>query len=77
MNVALDALREVRCVARSADRDQIAHGLLFEAVHAYHRRSVMGQRLETQVLRTYSPPLDEQVYMSDYLAIDKMSQKSN
>lgn len=61
LNIALDALRLVRCVARTADRDQIAHSLIYEAVHAYHRRSVMGNKLETQVFRTYTPPLDEQV----------------
>lgn len=61
LNIALDALRLVRCVARTADRDQIAHSLIYEAVHAYHRRSIMGKKLETQVFRSYSPPLDEQV----------------
>ncbi|XP_026325386.1 uncharacterized protein LOC113234303, partial [Hyposmocoma kahamanoa] len=60
LNIALDALRQVRCIARATDREQIAHTLIFEAIHAYHRRSTMSKKLDSQVIRTYSPPLDEQ-----------------
>ncbi|XP_059059905.1 uncharacterized protein LOC131853107 [Achroia grisella] len=60
LNVALDALREVRCVARSADRACITHALLHDAVRAHHRRSIYTKKLEATVLKTYGPTLDDQ-----------------
>ncbi|XP_026759124.2 uncharacterized protein LOC113518411 [Galleria mellonella] len=60
LNIALDALREVRCIARSADRACITHALLHDAVRAHHRRSIYTKTLETPVLKTYGPTLDDQ-----------------
>lgn len=61
LNVALDALRRVRCVARSADRARVTHALLQDAVRAHHRRSVFAKQLCAPVLRTYGPTLDDYV----------------
>ncbi|KOB66708.1 Uncharacterized protein OBRU01_20857 [Operophtera brumata] len=61
LNIALDALRDLRCVARSADRARITHALLQDAVRGHHRRAVQAQRLHDSVLRTYKPTLDDQV----------------
>ncbi|XP_075990592.1 cilia- and flagella-associated protein 69-like isoform X2 [Anticarsia gemmatalis] len=59
LNIALDALKTVRCVARSADRHRFTHALLHDAVYAHHRRSVFTKRHEAQVLRTFKPPFDD------------------
>lgn len=61
LNIALDALREVRCVARSGDRSRMTHALIHDAVLAHHRRSLFAKKLEAPVLRTYGPSLDDQV----------------
>lgn len=61
LNIALDALREVKCVARSADRTRISHAILQDAVRAHHRRSIMMKKFDTPILRTYGPALDDQV----------------
>lgn len=61
LNIALDALCEVRCVARSADRTRIIHANLQDAVRAHHRRSIAAKELLAPVIRTYGPALDDQV----------------
>ncbi|KAM3968388.1 uncharacterized protein ACR2FA_004032 [Aphomia sociella] len=69
LNIALDALRQVRCVARSADRARITHALLHDAVLAHHRRSIYTKRLKAPVLRTYGPTLDDQNITGQYVKV--------
>ncbi|XP_063838081.1 uncharacterized protein LOC135087170 [Ostrinia nubilalis] len=69
LNIALDALREVRCVARSADRSRMTHALIHDAVLAHHRRSVFSRRLDAPVLRTYGPSLDDQNITGQYVKV--------
>ncbi|KAH9636471.1 hypothetical protein HF086_002171 [Spodoptera exigua] len=60
LNIALDALHAVRCVARSTDRARITHAMLQDAVLAHHRRSLLAENNNTTLLRTYKSPLDDQ-----------------
>ncbi|XP_047040831.1 uncharacterized protein LOC124645124 [Helicoverpa zea] len=60
LNIALDALRAVRCVSRSTDRHRVTHALIHDAVFAHHRRSVFAKKTNTSLLRTFNPPLDDQ-----------------
>lgn len=69
LNVALDALREVQCTARSADRSILTYALLHDAVAAHHRRSVISDRLCVPILRTYSAKLDDQVSTSQNIQV--------
>lgn len=71
LNIALDALREVRCVARSADRSQMVHAMLYDAVQAHHRRSQAAKRLNTTIIRTFGSPLDDQVRMKNARYLSK------
>ena len=64
LNIALDALKLVRCLARSADHDRITHNMLNDAVFAHHRRTVFADKTNATLLRTYKPPLDDQVSLS-------------
>lgn len=61
LNQALDALKAIRCVARSADRNRITHDLLYDAVFAHQRLSVFSQKIDGPILRTYKPMLDDYV----------------
>ncbi|CAH4038709.1 unnamed protein product [Pieris brassicae] len=69
LNIALDALREVRCVARSADRSQMVHAMLHDAVQAHHRRTQAARQLNTTVLRTFGPALDDQNITGQYVKV--------
>ncbi|XP_047523680.1 uncharacterized protein LOC125062135 [Pieris napi] len=69
LNIALDALREVRCVARSADRSQMVHAMLHDAVQAHHRRTKAARQLNTTVLRTFGPALDDQNITGQYVKV--------
>ncbi|CAH2035437.1 unnamed protein product, partial [Iphiclides podalirius] len=69
LNVALDALREVRCNALSSDRFQITHSLLHDAVSAEKRRSELSERLQSSILKTYSPPLDSQNKVGQHVKV--------
>ncbi|XP_045510297.1 uncharacterized protein LOC123705525 [Colias croceus] len=69
LNIALDALNEVRCVARSADRAQLTHAMLHDAVRAHHRRYTAAKALQTVVLRTYGPTLDDQNITGQYVKV--------
>ncbi|KAJ8737618.1 hypothetical protein PYW08_000213 [Mythimna loreyi] len=60
LNIALDALRSVRCVARSTDHNRITHTLLHDAVFAHHRRTIFADKNNATLLRTYKPPLDDE-----------------
>ncbi|KAG6454112.1 uncharacterized protein LOC115446035 [Manduca sexta] len=75
LNIALDALREVRCMARSADRARMTHALLHDAVRAHHRRSVFSKKLSGQVLRTYGPSLDDQNITGQYVKVTSIHVK--
>ncbi|CAB3259076.1 unnamed protein product [Arctia plantaginis] len=59
LNIALDALKTVRCVSRSADRQRVTHALLHDAVFGHHRRSNFAKKLNAPVIRTYTAPLDD------------------
>ncbi|CAK1554778.1 unnamed protein product [Leptosia nina] len=69
LNIALDALREVKCVTRSADRSEMLHAMLLDAVQAHHRRSQAAKNLETTVLRTFGPALDDQNITGQYVKV--------
>ncbi|XP_053624154.1 uncharacterized protein LOC128683024 [Plodia interpunctella] len=75
LNIALDALREVRCVARSADRQCIAHTLLFEAVNAHHRRSLSTKAMKNQILKTFWPKLDDSNMTGQYVKVFSIQRK--
>ncbi|XP_062526068.1 uncharacterized protein LOC101745636 isoform X2 [Bombyx mori] len=60
LNIALDALHEVRCVARSADRNALVHAMIHDAVRAHHRCCLNRKTLNSTILRTYKPMLDDQ-----------------
>ncbi|XP_013184784.2 uncharacterized protein LOC106130482 [Amyelois transitella] len=76
LNIALDALREVRCVARSADRQCIAHTLLYEAVRAHHRRSISAKAMQHTVLKTFWPKLDDQNITGQYVKVYSIQKKN-
>ncbi|XP_049885473.1 uncharacterized protein LOC126380249 [Pectinophora gossypiella] len=69
LNIALDALREVRCVARTADRERIAYALLYEAVNAYKRRSVAMKKIYAPIIRTFESAIDETNVTSQYMKV--------
>ncbi|KAJ0183695.1 hypothetical protein K1T71_000118 [Dendrolimus kikuchii] len=75
LNIALDALRDVRCIARSADRATVTHALLHDAVSAHHRRSVAAKKLGVPILRTYGPPLDDQNITGQNVKVYSISAK--
>ncbi|KAL0902679.1 hypothetical protein ABMA27_000498 [Loxostege sticticalis] len=75
LNIALDALREVRCVARSGDRSRMTHALIHDAVLAHHRRSLFAKKLEAPVLRTYGPSLDDQNITGQYVKVYSIQPK--
>ncbi|RVE53104.1 hypothetical protein evm_002201 [Chilo suppressalis] len=60
LNIALQALREVRCAARSADRARITTGMIHDAVLAHHRRYLHAKKIDSPVLQTYGATLDDQ-----------------
>lgn len=65
LNIALDALRAVRCVARSTDRRRISQAMLHDAVIAHHRRHIIAEKSnKPAILKTYKPPLDDQVWIA-------------
>ncbi|KAJ2954493.1 hypothetical protein O0L34_g2772 [Tuta absoluta] len=59
LNTSLDALRELKCIARSTDRATFTHALIFDAVRAYHRRSMVANKIMAPVVQTYLPPVDD------------------
>lgn len=61
LNIALDALKTVRCVSRSADRHRLTHALLHDVVFGHHRRSIVAKKLNAPVIQTYTAPLDDTV----------------
>ncbi|CAG4962147.1 unnamed protein product [Parnassius apollo] len=61
LNIALDALREIRCMARSTDHFQISHALLHDAVWEQQRRAELSKNLQAPIIKTYTAPLDVQV----------------
>ncbi|KPJ08999.1 Uncharacterized protein C7orf63-like [Papilio machaon] len=63
LNIALDALREVRCMARASDRLQISHDLLHDAVMAQKLRHDLAHSLNTEIKKTYIAPLDAQRFV--------------
>ncbi|XP_072930307.1 cilia- and flagella-associated protein 69-like isoform X2 [Epargyreus clarus] len=76
LNIALDALREVRCTARSADRERMSFGLIYDAVFAHHRRALAAKMRGETVLRTYKPPLDHQNVTGQYVKVFSIHPKN-
>ncbi|KAI8430649.1 hypothetical protein MSG28_000850 [Choristoneura fumiferana] len=76
LNMALDALREVRCVARASDRARVTHAMLFDAVHAHNRRAARARELGAPVLRTYGPSLDDHNITGQYVKVYSIHPKN-
>ncbi|KAJ8737360.1 hypothetical protein PYW07_000631 [Mythimna separata] len=74
LNIALDALRSVRCVARSTDHRRITHTLLHDAVFAHHRRTVYADKNSATLLRTYKPPLDDENMTGQNVKVSSIQQ---
>lgn len=61
LTIALDALRELRCWARTADSTRLQHALIQDAVQAHHRRSSRQTHLDKPIVKTFQPKLDAKV----------------
>ncbi|KAF9797909.1 hypothetical protein SFRURICE_016553 [Spodoptera frugiperda] len=76
LNIALDALRTVRCVARSTDHSRIRHAMLHDAVFAYHRQSLSVKNNILSLLRTYKAPLDDQNITGQNIKVSSIRPKN-
>ncbi|XP_014366424.2 uncharacterized protein LOC106717203 [Papilio machaon] len=75
LNIALDALREVRCMARASDRLQISHDLLHDAVMAQKLRHDLAHSLNTEIKKTYIAPLDAQNTIGQHVKVTSIKPK--
>ncbi|XP_013145870.1 PREDICTED: uncharacterized protein LOC106109021 isoform X2 [Papilio polytes] len=75
LNIALDALREVRCMARASDRLQISHDLLHDAVMAQKLRHDLSQSLNTEIKKTYIAPLDAKNTIGQHVKVTSIKPK--